>query len=152
MTLDINTLYRKTYKSKIKLLRYKMGFSSENAEDILQETFLKVVRLQHTYDPKKSKPETWLNYVLFSTVKTFLKQQHKEESKLLRLYNEAQEAPSLEDLEVSDQDLKIYDLHFHMGYSLKEVASMLNMNYSTVTTQVSRLKERVKKLYENSSL
>ncbi len=152
MTLDINTLYRKIYKNKIKLLRYKMGFSYENAEDILQETFLKVVRLQHTYDPKKSKPETWFNYVLFSTVKTFLKQQHREEDKLLRLTSDMIYAPPADEIEVEDQDLKIYDLYFHVGYSLKEVASMLNMNYSTVTTRVSRLKERVKKLYENSNL
>lgn len=152
MTLDINNLYRKTYRNKLKLLRYKLGFSSEDALDILQDTFLKVVHLQKSYDAKKSKPETWLNYVMFSTVKDFVKKQRREQEKMLRLYNDPVEFFETVDLDIEAQDVIIYELYFCKGYSLKEVAVILELNYSTITTRVSRLKERVKKLYEVHSI
>lgn len=147
----------------LKFLAIKMTKSIEDAEDLLQETSIKVFKNKEKYDSSYGKLTTWIGTIMKNTnLDNYRKDQKKDifinESKLvngitdsiLKIksvdYNEAHDNISYEDLietinyrvtNTIDKDLFLKQVQ---GYKLKELAEIYDMNINTVKGRIRKVR------------
>jgi RNA polymerase sigma-70 factor (ECF subfamily) len=147
---------RFSYLVKGIALRYSKN--NGQAEDIVQESFIKIFNKLHTY---KSKGDLggWIRIVTVNTALAFLRK------KKLILYGEdtviehQQESTTyFGELELEDLLTKIralpagfqtvFNLYAVEGYSHKEIGEMLSISEGTSKSQYSRAKAELRKMIE----
>lgn len=155
--------YEELYK-KYSSLVYKIAFSilkdKENAEDIMQNVFIKIANL-----PEKKLPSDYEASWLYSVTKneaisyirkfkeTIPVEEIKEKSKqneiedVLHKYSYEELISSLEEIEKQIISLKV-----EIGLSFKEIASVLNMPIGTVQWKYYKSLHTLKLLIGNLSL
>lgn len=143
-------LYRKYAKKMLRLSRLYASTTDE-AQDILQEAFLKVFRNLETYT-EGSSLEGWIRRIVSNTAIDHYRQSRRkgffqplEED--TTWHDEAVVEPSLrldtEDVyravnELPDGARMVFHLYAVQGYSHKEIAEQLNVSESTSKSQYQR--------------
>jgi RNA polymerase sigma factor (sigma-70 family) len=138
-------------------LRYTGG-NSDDAQDLLQEGFLKVYKNLHSFRAEGSF-EGWIRRVVVFTCIEHLRRKPKPmvsdfenlpiEDKALNGYDKI----AMEDLlkiisELSDGYRTVVNLYLIEGFSHKEIAEMLGINEGTSKSQLARAKQILQKKIE----
>lgn len=140
------------YSPKMLSVCYRFSPSREDAEDMLQEAFIKVFTHIHTFQNKGSF-EGWIRRIIVHTCINFLKK-HKK-------FNEAIELTEADFLQVKEETIPsilqakqvvecirllpvgyrtVLNLYAIEGYSHREIGEMLEIGESTSRSQYTRSK------------
>lgn len=154
------TLFRQFYSyAKSVCMRYMAN--ADEADDVLNESFLKVFQHLHSYDttlPFKA----WLRTIVVNTAISY----HRKYHKLDTVTNQSSLTGSVPDIPVPDtvidqisaddilalvQQLPpvqrtVFVMHVVDGYSLREVADTLNANEATIRSHFLRARIRLQDL------
>lgn len=137
--------------------------SSQNAKDVVQETFIKVYTHRKSIDPEKN-IKTWIFTIATNTAYDFLRGKKRKNEISLDEHSEtisSFETYNVEEGLVSDVDKALAQinpeyrevllLYYQQGFVYKEIAEILGMPINTVKTHISRGKEQLRDKLESYS-
>ncbi|MFN0213907.1 MAG: RNA polymerase sigma factor [Saprospiraceae bacterium] len=150
------------YKGKMFALCLRYANSREDAEDVLQEGFIKVFRDLNQYTGAGNF-EGWVRKVFVNTALQQLQKQKRNFS-LVELDGqdfpdesepfEPEETPAKNMIQILQQlppgFRTVFNLHVLEGYSHPEIAEILDISVGTSKSQLLRAKAFFRKLLENS--
>ncbi len=140
------------YSPKMLSVCYRFGNSREDAEDMLQEGFIKIFTQIHTFQ-NKGAFEGWIRRIIIHTCINFLKKNKK--------FSNSIDLDQADYLEVKEETMPsvmqarqiiecirqlplgyrtVLNLYAMEGYSHKEIADMLDIEESTSRSQYPRAK------------
>ena len=151
------------YKSPIYNLAYYMTGSSDDADDLTQETFIRAYQYLWRYDMHR-KFFTWLYTLALNLIRSHLRKKNKynkssEEVSALLL---ADKNPSPETELIENQEISVYLLRleyesrallimkFHQGLTFEEIAQITGKSLSAVKMSIYRGLEKLKELLKES--
>lgn len=161
--------FYKTYYSLMKSITMRYAASTDEAEDMLNEGFLKIFQNLQTYDFTGSFT-AWMKTVMTHTAIDYVRK-YKSYTSYVDMdsiseyqiesyhHNEAVAKMNLDDLLVLIQKLPpmsrmVFNLYIMEGYSHKEIAKMLNIKEGTshwhLNYAKNTLKENIKKMTYDS--
>ena len=144
-------LYQK-YSSKMLVVCYRYAHSREDAEDMLQESFIKVFSQIHTFE-NRGALEGWIRRIVVHTCINNLKKNKR--------FNESVDLIHANSIQVREESVPsiiqakevvecirllpigyrtVLNLYAIEGYSHKEIAGMLEVEESTSRSQYTRAK------------
>ena len=146
---NIEGIYIK-YRDRVFAVGFNYFRNSMDADDVVQETFLKLLRSNKDFESE----EHLRNWIMKVAV---------NECKRVTLSSWFKRRESLEDYtdklifeEVGDRDLfdkvmrlpknyrQVTHLFYYEGFSVKEIAGILGIRETTVTTRLSRARKKLK--------
>ncbi len=140
------------YSPKMLSVCYRFGNSREDAEDMLQEGFIKIFTQIHTFQ-NKGAFEGWIRRIIVHTCINFLKKNKKfsnsidlDQADYLEVKEETmpsvmQARQIIECIRLLPVGYKtVLNLYAMEGYSHKEIADMLDIEESTSRSQYTRAK------------
>ncbi|MBC6110293.1 RNA polymerase sigma factor [Pedobacter fastidiosus] len=145
-----NQLY-KMYAPSLLGVISKIVQQQETAEDLLQDTFIKIRKYASSYDPSKSRIFTWISRIARNTALDYLRlKMNKDGAKNISLdfvsaeldtnYTNSfnPEVIGLKNLfnSLNSKQREIIDLIYYKGYTHEEVAEKLSMPIGTVKTRI----------------
>ncbi len=140
------------YSPKMLSVCYRFGNSREDAEDMLQEGFIKIFTQIHTFQ-NKGAFEGWIRRIIVHTCINFLKKNKKfsnsidlDQADYLEVKEETM--PSVMQARQIIECIRLLPLGYRTvlnlyameGYSHKEIAEMLDIEESTSRSQYTRAK------------
>lgn len=168
-TGDDNAFEQLLFRYEKQIFGYLLRFvnQKENAEDVTQETFIKVYRSLKTFDPEY-KFKTWLYTVATHTAYDWLRKAKKTHELFIiddpeNEFETIDQASAYKELEMKEnkelvdnaiQKIKpAYQTVIQMFYrdelSYEEIAQVLNLPLNTVKTHLSRAKKALSKELES---
>ncbi|MBP9214059.1 MAG: sigma-70 family RNA polymerase sigma factor [Chitinophagaceae bacterium] len=140
------------FSPKMLSVCYRFAHNREDAEDMLQEGFIKVFTQIHTFQ-NKGVFEGWIRRIIVHTCINFLKK-HKKFSDTLELdyantiYVKEESLPSLMQAKQVVESIRLLPIGYRTvlnlyaieGYSHKEIGEMLDIQESTSRSQFTRAK------------
>jgi RNA polymerase sigma-70 factor (ECF subfamily) len=140
------------YSPKMLSVCYRFGQNREDAEDMLQEGFIKIFTQIHTFQ-NKGAFEGWIRRIIVHTCINFLKK-HKKFNEKIDLdhagYLEVKEEtmPSIMQAKQIIECIRLLPMGYRTvlnlyaleGYNHKEIAEMLDIEESTSRSQFTRAK------------
>jgi RNA polymerase sigma factor (sigma-70 family) len=149
---DLQTLHHQSYLWSLSCC----NFDQELARDVLQTVYLKIYDAKATYN-KKSALKTWLFSVIKFTAVDFLRKNHLQMEQLNSTHYQIAEPQSTTQTDnqglfknilqsLSGQQREVLTLAFYHGFTLEEIASLLELSIGTVRTHYERGKENFKKV------
>ena len=148
-------LYEK-FKPKVEVYVFGKISDRNDAEDIVSEIFLKILRSIHTYDEEKASLSTWIYTITQNTVVDYFRSKRD----LISLPDEVLDdyiteseifddtldglSDALGHLPECERDLII--LHYYHGFTLKKIGGMLNKSYITVKVMHRRALNNIRRL------
>lgn len=166
---DDNAFEQLLFRYEKQIFGYLLRFvnQKENAEDVTQETFIKVYRSLATFDPEY-KFKTWLYTVATHTAYDWLRKAKRNHELFIiddpeNEFETIDESTAYNDLEMKEnkelidnaiQKIKpAYQTVIQMFYrdelSYEEIAQVLNLPLNTVKTHLSRAKKALSKELES---
>ena len=147
-----------TYADDAFRLAYSYLGSRPDAEDVVQDVFVKLIRSDITIEKGKEK-----SYILSMTAnkcRDFLK---SASVAFNAPFEDASEVGS--DIKIDEDDTEMYEavaelpdklrvaihLHYYEGYSLKEIAEILDIAPSAVSMRLTRAKDILRKRFVGGS-
>ena len=151
------------YKSPIYNLAYRMTGSSDDADDLTQETFIRAYQYLWRYDMHR-KFFTWLYTLALNLIRSHLRKKNKynkssEEVSALLLAdkNHSPETELIETQEISVYLLRLdYEsralliMKFQQGLTFEEIAQITGKSLSAVKMRIYRGLEKLKELLKES--
>ena len=141
--------YIKLYHGAVYRAVFGYLHNASEAEDIVQETFVKLFHTSRRFESDEH-CKAWLIRAAINLSKNLLKSfryTHTEE------LDEAIPIESKEDSALADalsalppKYRAVIHLHYYEGYSAKEIAKILGLTVTAVTTRLARARERLKAL------
>jgi len=144
-------LYNK-YSPKMLSVSYRFAHNREDAEDILQEAFIKVFSQIHTFQ-NKGAFEGWIRRIVVHTCINFLKKNKKFSENVdiayaTTIYVKEETVPSIMQAKQVVECIKLLPLGYKTvlnlyaieGYSHKEIGNLLDIEESTSRSQYTRAK------------
>lgn len=137
-------------------LRYCSSY--EEAEEVLNESFLKMFQNLHRYDPNQPF-KAWLRTIVINTAISYYRKNHKHQKDRIAL--EDAPVPRFDDNVVEKltgeeiigllQVIKpvyrsVFMLHVVDGYNHREIAAILDINEATVRSHYMRARARLQHL------
>ena len=155
----------KKYGAALLGILLKMTGSKEEAEDLLQDTSVKIWKNAQQYDEKKGRLFTWLLNIARNTAIDKTRTQKYQKGKKSQplddtVYNSIKLS---EEMKMSDPGLEnqinnldpkyrqIIDLIYLQGYSQKEVAELLSIPLGTVKTRARAGLRQLRKLLKKKN-
>lgn len=144
---------------KMMAICYRFAHHREDAEDMLQEGFIKVLTQIHTFE-NKGPVEAWVRRIIVYTCINYLKK-HKKLEDVVDLsyaseisgYNENEVTTALQGKQIMEcirilpiGYRTVFNLFALEGYSHKEIADMLNIGESTSRSQYTRAKSMLENI------
>lgn len=149
--LSQRELYNK-YSSKMLGICYRFAYNKNDAQDILQEGFIKIFSQIHTFQNKGSF-EGWVRRIIVNSCINYIKRNKKYSDNLDLIYatNIHAKQDSLSTILLAKQVVEcirllplgfrtVLNLYAIEGYSHKEIAEMLDIQESTSRSQYTRAK------------
>jgi len=143
-------------KHMLTCLRYAQ--SRADAEDLLQESYIKIYKDLHQFKPEKAKFGTWSNKVIVNTCLMKLRKKNiftsienvEEKTKDIQTKENALDKLSLKELtyliaQLPDGYRTIFNMFVIDGYSHKEISELLNISINTSKTQLLKAKKTLQK-------
>ena len=147
-------LYYLTYKPLYAFV-LSLTLNKEDAEDILQETYLKVRGACHLYQ-KQGNPMAWMMKIAKNLYLMKLRKENKVQPAALEDYHELVASDQISAIEdrvlleemfqaISREDRDIIIMHVMMGMKHKEIAKIVQMPIGTVLSRYHRAMKLLKK-------
>ncbi len=149
MESDVFTGYVKQYHKSLFRLAYSYVRNRENAEDICQEAYLKLLDYRDEFSSDED-CKRWLMRVVINLSKNLLRS-----SRFTRTDELTEDIPlaTAEDGELlalvktlPTKYGEVIHLFYYEGYSVKEIADILRISQTAVTSRLSRGREKLKSL------
>ncbi len=141
------------YRIKMYTLCLRYMSNKLDAEDMMQEGWIKVFRQIKTYDPNRGNFYSWIKRIFINTNLEFLRKkrlQFEEVSDNIALSTNLSNKP-LHDMSVQElvkmlQSLpngyrSVFNLYVLEGYTHKEIGEILNISPNTSKTQLMKAKK-----------
>ncbi len=159
VTKSHETLYE-MYAGSLYGIIFRFVKRQEDAEDILQETFIKIWKSIRTYDSEKGRLFTWMSKIAKNVAKDHLKSRSHKKSVLNNNLDTCQIAIEKQHRVESNYDtigikeitnklpLRFYsilDLIYFKGFTHKEAAIELNLPLGTIKTRLRMAIEDLRK-------
>jgi len=145
---NIELLFQK-YKDDVYRLAVSFTKSRQEAEDVCQNVFLKLMKQSHI-DPGKEK--SWLMQVTANECRSLLRSSWWRTTVPM---DDTLPACSPEETGIAEALMRLNPkfrvvlyLHYYEGYSTAETARLLKITQSAVTTRLSRARRELKHLLE----
>src|SRR6476659_4541380 len=150
-------LYLK-YSAKMLVVCYRYGHNREDAEDMLQEGFIKIFSQIHTFE-NRGALEGWIRRIIVHTCINHLKKNKR--------FNESVDIINASAIQVREESIPsivqakqivecirllpigyrtVLNLYAIEGYSHKEIAEMLDIEESTSRSQYTRAKQMLEEI------
>ena len=139
-----------TYRDRVFAVGFNYFRNSMDADDVVQETFLKLLRSNKDFESEEHL-RNWIMKVAVNECKRVTLSSWFKRRESLEEY-----ADKLVFEEVGDRDLfdkvmrlpknyrQVTHLFYYEGYSVKEIAGILGIRETTVTTRLSRARKKLK--------
>ena len=160
------TLYEKHAPALLSLCMRYCG-NIQDAEDVLHEGFIKIIRNIHTYKDKgKGSFEGWMRRIMVNTALNYIRD-HAKERKFLDIDNvsekidftyDEEDGPIIELAKRVDPKVvmdiicelppgyrAVFNMYVFESYSHKEIAQMLNCSENTSKSQLSKARAMLRK-------
>ncbi len=152
---EINELVNK-YSSLIFRISYCILCNSEDAEDAVQETFLKYITKAPEFNSEEHR-KAWLIRVSANISKNML---------MFRLRRETVNIDDIENIGISENDFEIFELimslpakhkivmtlYYVEGYKSKEIAEIIGISEETVRKRLQKGRELLRIEFEKEKL
>lgn len=152
MKFDIEQIINE-YSTMVYRIALVYGKTKEDAEDIFQEVFLRLVRYQNRLESKEH-VRNWLIRVTANCGKSYIKKQSRNQT--LPLMEDVMLRDEMED---NDRGYAIYQavkslpekyrvvvhLYYYEELSVKEISDCLNRREGTIKSQLARSRELLKR-------
>ena len=155
MTEETLKRYIDLYHGAVFRLAYSYLKNSSDAEDVCEETFIRLYSSDSTFNTDEN-CRAWLFRVAVNLSKNMLKSCWFSRRTEL---DENIPAAIKTDYELWELIEKlppkyrlVIHLHYYEGYTAKEISSITGIPVSTVTTRLSRAREKLKKIIEKENL
>lgn len=132
-------------------IAWSMLFNNEDCADAVQETLMKAWKNRETLKNEKLF-KTWLTRIMINTCKDMLRRRQKNQWVPIEEQNLSIPEPEVDDEEVgnalndlSEEQRMVLILRYKEGYKIREIAEMLALPISTVTTRIQRSKLYLKR-------
>ena len=142
---------------------FRVNRSKEIAEDLTQEVFLKAWQNREKFEEQKSQLKTWLFVIARNTVIDY----YRKNKNILPIFDKGEvakvsELEAVEDkilaedilqriAELADEERGILILRYFEDFELKEIAVIINKNYSATKVLVFRSLKKLKNLLTHGS-
>ena len=142
---------------------FRVNRSKEIAEDLTQEVFLKAWQNREKFEEQKSQLKTWLFVIARNTVIDY----YRKNKNILPIFDKGEvakvsELEAVEDkilaedilqriAELADEERDILILRYFEDFELKEIAVIINKNYSATKVLVFRSLKKLKNLLTHGS-
>jgi len=159
---QVEQLYRDQFRPVYNYLYFRL-LNHATAEDLAADVFLRVMRARESYDPSKATPEAWAWRIarnrLFDHFRAMravddIEQVGEARFAVMDSYDglddSAQKAHQLLSV-LSPEDRELVYLKYWQEMPNKQIAEMLDLNASTVSTRLSRAMAKMRKVAEQGS-
>lgn len=155
----IEQFYKENYSTLVKRLNRRAG-GVENAEDVLQEAFVRALKYKDSFNPERQEIGAWFNAIMNNTLVVhqrqemqggatipYDEQEHEEvyectsESKLLI----AELISHIEDK--SERQRGILHLYFIRDYKVKEIQEVMGGGYRGIQMSIHRFRLSIAEEY-----
>lgn len=147
------TAYRELYElyaGELMAIALRYMKSTQEAEDVLQETFIKVFKNLASFD-QRSALKTWITRILINTALNMLRSRHQminwsiDDESVIEYESFSLDNHDVRDLIGFIQELPtgcqmVFNLYVIEGYAHKEIAQMLDISEGTSKSQLHRAK------------
>ncbi len=145
------------YAALLMTVSRRYSRTHQEAEDVLQDAFIKILENIQQYNPERGTLQSWMRSIV---IRTALRDYHKK-------YPAAADLETVGDLQVAkevnildklaEEELlriiaqlpegyrQVFNLYVIDGFSHKEIATILNITESTSRSQLTRAKNMLKK-------
>jgi len=163
MKINFDKMYRDSFKIQVSVINKKVG-NIQLAEDIVQESYIKAIKYESSYDPTMSKINTWFNKIMFNTLRN-----HTKGVRLDSLDCDTEGVPLSETLPEELSYTKIQEnlnlirheismmrsaksrdmlrLYYIKGYHTGEIAESMSIKQSSVTSCCHRFRVKLNDKY-----
>lgn len=156
----LEQFYKDNRTLLLKRLFHRAG-SAENAEDVLQEAFLRALRYKSSFNPDTQELGAWFNTIMNNALRDF-----KRDERSMGTYVELEEEVSgTYEMSQTDGDMAerlvheintrkdrlhrdILLLYFVKEYKPREIRDVLGVNYRSLVKVVDRFKHEMKGKYD----
>lgn len=152
---ELEQLYKK-YFHKLYNYAYYRTLKKEAAEDIVSETFLRVVEKSHLYDEKKGSFSSWIYAVCRNCINDYYRKnpsicglencsEAAYEDRALSLVENEYEKELYQVLcALSEHERTLFYYKYYLEKTNREIAGILAIPESTVGTELYRARKRIK--------
>lgn len=151
------------YSRRLLAFFVRMLGGEDQAQDFLQELFLRVIQKQHTFNHGK-RFSTWIFSIAYNMCKNEYRRREVRKASRFRLEEDSvQNAPSVETkvemdifLQLLEQELQkllpeqraVFLMRFQEGFSLQEIATVLQCPIGTVKSRLHYAARKLAKLLQ----
>ena len=144
--MDIKELFHR-YRDDVYRLALSYTRCPQEAEDVCQTVFLKLIEKE---TPEPGKERAWLMQVTVNQCRSLLRSAWWKRQIPLEEVLCSGEMPDrsvyLAVMTLKPKDRVVVYLHYYEGYSTGEIAALLKLSTTAVTTRLSRAREQLRKL------
>lgn len=141
-----------TYSDMIFRIAYQNLFSIDDAQDVVQDVFLKLLRQKENCFHDEEHLKAWLIRVTINQCLDYRKSFFRRNTVALdnlEIPWEREECQIMEELSLLPKDERnVLYLHYYEGYTIKEIAAILGKKQNTVNSKLTRGRNRLKKFLE----
>lgn len=140
----------KEYSSPLYRFAFAYLKNHSESQDVVQEVFVQFVKTRPLFS-SEAQEKAWLYKVTSNKCKNILKSSRYQ--KETPITEDFYELKMPEQTDVVDYVLDLEEkyripihLYYYEGYSIKEIAKLINLNPSTVTTHLDRARRKLKEI------
>lgn len=152
---QIEQFYKDNYNVLVKRLNRRAG-GVENAEDVLQEAFLRALKYHSSFNPERQEMGAWFNTIMNNVLVQFQREQmlggatipydeyeHEETYECMSENNKfiSQIAKIIQSK--SERPRSILHLYYLRGYKAKEIQQIVGGGYVGITLCIKRFKSEM---------
>lgn len=152
----IEKLYKQYYDDYVRIMRRILKGDQEAAEDIVQDAFVKAIRNQDLFNPKKGTVRTWFNSIMFNSMRDYKRRAKEVDCKP---HDNVSSSDLITDLSIKEREgldgliqneidkmknekhRKVLHLFFIKGYRIKQISDCISVSETNVTTIVTRFRK-----------
>lgn len=158
---DLEKVFLKWHKEIFRYAILRLN-DKQLAEDITQEVFIKAWRYRENFDPEKSSIKNWLYIIVTNLIRDHYRVNEKKKSENLNenipdktnIKADFDQDTLIKYLyqklsQLSQRDQEIIILKYKEGFPLKEIATILNIEYNAAKVALHRATKKLQALCED---
>ena len=139
------------YSDMIFRIAYQYLFNKYDAEDIVQEVFVKLLTKIVIFKDEEH-IKSWLIRVTINQCLDYKKSLTKKSTvpiENMEIPIEQKEGEILKELQLLKEDERnVLYLHYYEGYKIKEIAKILKQKQNTINSKLTRARKKLKEIME----
>lgn len=140
----------KTHSTAMFRAAYAVLKNRDDAEDVVQEAFIKLMDKNPDFTDEEHM-KAWLLRVTINISKNMLKASYRKNESVTEDIEYTQSKPDEVlpcVMNLEENYRTVIHLYYYEGYSIKEIATILNLPSATVGTRLKRGRAKLKKMLE----